>query len=162
MTTDGGFRFCFFGSVLGVTGLRRLAGYRRALTAAGIEIDESLICQGNFDSESGMQAAEKLLKSSRSFSALFASNDMLAFGARLVFSRHGIRVPEDISIIGFDDQAESAFCTPPLTTVKQPACEMGQAAADALVKLIGGTEYQMPKLPTEIVIRESTLSLSGN
>jgi len=136
--------------------VRRMEGYRRALTEAGIAIDEELICEGHFDGNSGVMAIQNLLNKSKSFSAIFASNDMMAFGARLALHRRGLRVPEDISIIGFDDQAESAYVTPPLTTVRQPAQEMGRAAAAALVKLISGSEYDMPKLLTKIVIREST------
>lgn len=137
--------------------LRRLAGYRRALTEANIEIDEAIICQGQFsDGNSGAKAVEMLIEKGCEFTALFASNDLLAFGARLALYRKGLKVPEDISIIGFDDQEESAFCTPPLTTVKQPACEMGRAAAEVLLKLISGQEYQMPTPPAEIIVREST------
>ena len=136
--------------------VRRMDGYRRALTEAGIAIDEELICEGHFDGNSGVMAIQNLLNKSKSFSAIFAANDMMAFGARLALHRRGLRVPDDISIIGFDDQAEAAFVTPPLTTVRQPAQEMGQAAADALVNLIGGRDYDMPSLLTKIVVREST------
>jgi len=136
--------------------VRRMKGYRRALTEAGVDIDEDLICEGQFDGNSGVMAIQNLLDKSKSFSAIFASNDMMAFGARLALHRRGIRVPDDISIIGFDDQAEAAFVTPPLTTVRQPAQEMGQAAADALIDLISGREYEMPSLVTSIVVREST------
>ena len=101
-----------------------------ALTESGIDIDEELICEGHFDGNSGVMAIQNLLSKNKSFSAIFAANDMMAFGARLALHRRGLRVPDDISIIGFDDQAESAFVTPPLTTVRQPAQEMGQAAAN--------------------------------
>ena len=136
--------------------IRRLNGYLRALAEAGVEVDEDLICEGQFDGNSGVMAIETLLLRGKSFSAIFSSNDMMAFGARLALYRRGIRVPEDVSIIGFDDRAEAAFTTPPLTTIRQPAREMGVAAADALVKLISGQEYEFPALPTEIVVREST------
>lgn len=136
--------------------VRRMKGYRRALTEAGVDIDEELIYEGQFDGNSGVMAIQNLLDKSKSFSAIFASNDMMAFGARLALHRRGIRVPDDISIIGFDDQAEAAFVTPPLTTVRQPAQEMGQAAANALIDLINGKEYKMPSLATRIVVREST------
>ena len=136
--------------------VRRRDGYCRALTESNIVIDEDLICDGNFDGNSGVMAIESLLSRGKSFSAIFAANDMSAFGARLALYRKGIRVPEDVSMIGFDDQAESAYMTPPLTTVHQPAMEMGSAAADAIVKLINGQEYQLPDLPSRIVVREST------
>jgi LacI family transcriptional regulator len=136
--------------------IHRLNGYRRALIEAGIEIDEGLICEGQFDGNSGVMAIETLLLRGKSFSAIFAANDMMAFGARLSLYRRGIRVPEDVSVIGFDDRAEAAFATPPLTTIRQPAHEMGVAAADALVKLIDEKPYDLPVFHAEIVVREST------
>ena len=136
--------------------IRRREGYCRALTEANIEIDEELICEGNFDGNSGVVAIESLLMRGKSFSAIFAANDMTAFGARLALHRKGIRVPDDVSIVGFDDQAEAAFMTPPLTTVHQPAMEMGGVAAAAIVKLINGQEYELPEMPSRIVVREST------
>ena len=136
--------------------IRRIAGYRRALTEAGFEIDEDLILEGHFDGNSGVMAIQNLTNRGKPFSAIFSSNDVMAYGAKLALFRLGLRVPEDVSIIGFDDQAESAFVTPPLTTVRQPAHALGQAAADALLNLIEGVEYELPSLPTEIVVREST------
>ena len=136
--------------------VRRMEGFRRAMNESGTDIDEELICEGHFDGNSGVMAIQNLLNKGKSFSAIFASNDMMAFGARLALHRRGLRVPDDISIIGFDDQAEAAFATPPLTTVRQPAQEMGQAAAEAMVQFIGGREYDMPSLPTKIIVREST------
>ena len=134
----------------------RMTGYRRALTEAGVKIDEDLIFPGNFDGNSGVMGIESFLTKGKSFSAVFAANDMMAFGANLALSRRGFRVPEDISIIGFDDQPESAYISPPLTTVRQPAREIGEAAASILVKLIERKEFEVPAFPTEIVVREST------
>jgi LacI family transcriptional regulator len=79
----------------------------------------------------------------------------MAYGARLALSRRGVRVPEDVSIIGYDDQPHSAYTTPPLTTVRQPAVEMGQAAARALLGLLHGEECEPIRFQTELVIRES-------
>ena len=134
----------------------RMAGYRRALGEAGVQIDEDLVFPGNFDGNSGVMAIENFLTKGKSFSAVFAANDMMAFGAKLALARRGFRVPEDISIIGFDDQAESAYTDPPLTTVKQPGLELGKAAASVLLKLIHGEEFEVPEFSTEIVVREST------
>jgi len=136
--------------------VRRMAGYCRALLEAGIEIDEDLIIEGHVDGNSGVTAIQNLIDSGKAFSAIFSSSDMMAYGAKLALFRLGLRVPEDVSIIGFDDQAESAFVTPPLTTVRQPAHALGQAAADALLNLIDGDEYELPSMETEIVVREST------
>jgi LacI family transcriptional regulator len=80
---------------------------------------------------------------------------MVAFGARLALYRRGIRVPEDISIIGCDDQEEAALMPPPLTTVRQPSHEMGVAAAKALLSLITKKECELPELEPALQIRES-------
>ncbi len=136
--------------------IHRLEGYKRALQEASIAFDEDMICEGLFDGESGVKAIETLLSRSKDFTAIFAANDLTAFGARLALYRQGISVPEDVSIIGFDDQLEASFATPPLTSVRQPAKEMGEAAADALVKLINKQSYEIPDFPPELIIREST------
>jgi len=136
--------------------IRRLEGYKRALSEANIEPDDDLICEGEFNGESGVKAIETLLAKGKQFTAVFAANDETAYGARLALYRQKIRVPEDVSIVGFDDQRESSFVTPPLTSVHQPAGEMGEAAADALVKLINKQSYELPEFPPELIIREST------
>ena len=145
-----------------ITGIRnqpdsqsRLDGYRQALLDHGLKYEEDLVYEGNFDGSSGVMGVESLLMRGRNFTAIFASNDMTAYGARLGLHRRGIRVPEEVSIIGFDDQAESAFMTPPLTTVRQPAFEMGEAAGSALVALLRGSKYEFPELKAELQVRES-------
>lgn len=139
--------------------IQRFEGYAKALTEAGIEFDTDLIYQGDFSGQSGVMAVNSLISRGIHFTAIFAANDMVAFGARLALSRHGMRVPEDISLVGFDDQAEAAFATPPLTTMKQPAVEMGTAAANALVKLIHDEQYELASLPVELQRRESVARL---
>ena len=136
--------------------IRRLKGYRRALEEANIEVDEDLICDGNFDGPSGLAGIETLLKRGKSFTAIFAANDTTAFGARLGLYRKGIRVPEDVSIVGFDDQEEASLVTPPLTTIRQPAEEIGIAAAEALLKLINKQDYKIEKQKATLTRREST------
>ena len=136
--------------------IRRCEGYLRALTESGIESDPDLICEGSFDGDSGVAAVDRLVSREVKFSAIFAANDMTAFGARLALYRRGIRVPEEVSIIGFDDQLETEFSTPPMTTVHQPAMEMGIAAAETLLKMIAREDYELPELKTRIVVREST------
>lgn len=136
--------------------IRRLTGYCRALEQAGITKDPDLICEGAFDGASGVAAVEKMLSNGTEFTAIFAANDMTAFGARLALYRKGIKVPEQVSIIGFDNQAETEYFTPPLTTVRQPANDMGIAAAATLLKMIAGEDYEFPQLQTDIVVREST------
>ena len=140
--------------------IKRKSGYVKALAAHGIEQDDALIVEGNFEAETGMRVAETLIENGTEFSAIFAANDMSAMGARLALYRNGIAVPEEVSVIGFDDQAESAFTTPPMTTVKQPATELGTAAAEFMIKLIGGAEYSVPNFETTITMRESTTEKS--
>lgn len=139
--------------------IQRFEGYVKAIEEAGIGFDSDLIYQGDFSGQSGVMAVNSLISKSIHFTAIFAANDIVAFGARLALSRHGLRVPEDISLIGFDDQAEAAFATPPLTTMKQPAVEMGEAAAQSLVKLIDNEEYELACIPVELQIRESVARL---
>ncbi len=139
--------------------IHRFEGYCKALEEAGIEFDSDLVYQGDFSAQSGVLAVNSLLARSTHFSAIFAANDMVAFGARLALHRHGIRVPEDVSLIGFDDQAEAAFMTPPLTTMRQPAFEMGTAAAKALINLIKDKPLEIPNLPAKLQVRESVARL---
>lgn len=134
---------------------RRYKGYCKALQDADVEVSQDLVVEGNFNGQSGVLAVESLLMRGSSFSAIFAANDEMAYGARLALYRKGIRVPEDVSIIGFDDQPNSTFMTPPLTTVRQPALQMGQAAAAALVSALTGDDYELPELKAELVVRES-------
>lgn len=135
--------------------IRRKKGYTQALIDSGIEVNEALMFEGDFRAPSGVLAAESLLNRNTRFSAIFASNDEMAIGARLYLYRRGVRVPEDISVVGFDDQPTSAFVTPPLTTVRQPAFELGGVAAKALVHLLDDEPYDLPELSTKLIIRES-------
>ena len=139
--------------------IERFEGYKSALRDSEIKFDEGLIYPGKYDGASGEAAIESALEAKKKFTAVFAANDRMAFGARLAFFRHGIKVPEDVSIIGFDDQLECAYSTPPLTSIRQPSFEMGQLAATAMLNLLGKKNYEMPCLPAEIIVRESTRSI---
>ncbi|MCB8943368.1 MAG: LacI family DNA-binding transcriptional regulator [Ardenticatenaceae bacterium] len=140
-------------------GANRRKGYLQALQDAGLEVDPALIVEGNFTEQSGVVAMEMLFNRSRSFSAIFTGNDQMAFGVRLALFRRGIRVPDDMSIIGFDDQHGSAYMTPPLTTVHQPVRRMGKAAAEAMLHLVKNEPYALPRLPMDLIIRESVRRL---
>lgn len=133
----------------------RQRGYLQALTDAGIAPDPNLIAPGDFTETAGILALESLLARGQHFSAIFAANDQMAYGARLALYRRGIRVPQDISLIGFDDQPPSAYMTPPLTTVGVPALEIGQAAAQGLLNMIGGEPCNLPTFSLTLRIRES-------
>jgi LacI family transcriptional regulator len=139
---------------------RRL-GYERALREAGLAVDESLIIAGNFMERGGLLALETLISRGSDFSAIIAANDQLAYGVRLGLYRHGLRVPEDISLVGFDDLLTSAYTTPPLTTVRQNMHGQGQTAAHAMIRLLAGEQPGITPIATELVIRESTARLRG-
>ncbi len=139
--------------------IRRYQGYKQAFSNSGLELNDQLVVEGNFSSQSGVIGVESLLLRGNAFTAIFAANDEMAFGARLALYRKGIRVPEDVSIIGFDNQPNSAYMTPPLTTVAQPAMEMGRTSADALLNLINGEDIPPHRLSGKLVIRESVARL---
>ena len=138
----------------------RVRGYERALKSAEVEFDQDLVFEGDFSGQSGIMAVEALLARKSNFTAIFAANDEMAFGARLALYRRGIRVPEDVSLIGFDNQPGSALMTPPLTTVAQPSMELGSAAADALLMLIAGEEVELATPELKVVVRESVIRRS--
>jgi len=137
----------------------RLTGYTRALSEAAIAVDTQLIVDGDFHEASGMLATNRLFDTQQQFTAIFAANDLSAYGARLCLYRKGIRVPDDISLVGFDDLPGSAYTTPPLTTVRQPLYEIGRVATESLLHLINGGSAQGSIPPLELVVRETTRRL---
>ncbi len=136
--------------------LQRQQGYIQALKDAGIEPIQELIVEGNFRRQSGVLAVEMLFSRGISFSAIYTANDQMAYGTRLALYRKGIRVPEDVSLVGYDDEPAAAFMIPPLTTVKQPAFELGQQAAKIILARLKGQSLFPTKLTAELVVREST------
>lgn len=134
----------------------RLAGYKQALKSADIPFEPGLVVEGDFHEASGLMAVNRLFDTQQQFSAIFAGNDLIAYGVRLSLYRKGIRVPEDISLIGFDDLPGSLYTTPPLTTIRQPLYDMGLVATTALLGLIGGKPVDVELPPVELVVRETT------
>lgn len=137
----------------------RRAGYERALREAGLPLVPELVVQSDFMESGGLLAMNRLFDSGQSFTAVFAANDQSAFGARMAMYRRGVRVPDDVSIVGVDDLPGAAYATPPMTTVRQPIYEIGLAAAHALLTLLGHPmpEVDLPAL--ELVVRETTRRL---
>jgi LacI family transcriptional regulator len=135
----------------------RLRIYRRVLENAGIAYDESLVRYGSFDPDTGYEAMKSLLQASPPPTAVYGMNDVMAFGALRAIHEHGLRVPEDIAVTGFDDIRLAGYTTPPLTTVNEPDIEHGQRAAEVLINLIDGfpPEEKHIKLATRLVVRES-------
>ena len=138
----------------------RFTGYKQALLEAGIDLDPNLVLDGDFSAETANRLTTELLNKKHPFTAIFTANDMTAFGAHLALHRHGLKVPDDVSLVGFDDQMEAAFMTPPLTTVRQPALEMGEQASKTLVKLIRGEEIQSEEVRPKLIVRESVAKIS--
>jgi len=141
---------------------RRLKGYRDAIEKAGLSIDEKLIASGDYTTETGAKCAHELLSREDPPSAIFASNDQAAMGIFQVAQEMGIRIPEDLSVIGFDNIMESKYMR--LTTVDQFISEMGFVATQMLIKLINGEplDSQTYKMQTQLVIRNSCQEFIGN
>jgi LacI family transcriptional regulator len=135
----------------------RLEGYRQALAQADLAYNPELITRGDWSATSGYQAAGRLLGSGRPFSALFAQNDQMAVGAIRALRENGLRVPGDVSIVGFDDIPLVSYFDPPLTTLRQPLEELGRRAARLLIETIQGEEH-----PPEQVLVEAHLIERGS
>ena len=122
------------------------------MAAASLPIDDSLFMQGSFDFASGIACAEALLQRDDRPTAIFATNDPMALGVLTLAHDLGLRVPEDLSVAGFDDTPASRTSWPPLTTVRQPLDHMGRAAIDALINGPG----EPPRFTFSLVARGST------
>ncbi len=136
----------------------RLDGHRAALESAGVRVDGELIRQGDFYHQSGFAGAVDLLALDDPPTAIFASSDQMAFGVYEAVRQAGLRVPEDVSVVGFDDLPEVRWSSPPLTTVRQPLCEMGRLAARTVLHLAQGDTVDSLgiELATDLVVRDST------
>jgi LacI family transcriptional regulator len=152
---------CITGDPAHPDAVERLQGYRDALQGAGIAYEASLVAQGQFTEESGRVAMEHLLDSRQRFTGVVACNDQMAFGAALALHRRGLRVPDDLSLVGFDDLAAAIYSIPPLTTVRQPGYELGRIAAQAMLQLLAGTKPEVTVPAPRLVARESTRRLRG-
>ena len=155
-------RIAYIGSA--TTGLERELGYRNALMLGGLPVDERIVLGGrneyvDYFSQYGYQCALQLVESRHEFSAIFCSNDLIAIGALKALDEQGIKVPEDVSIIGVDDISMASFYRPSLTTLKQPIRQMAETAVEMILKQIDKLEELTAKhivFPMKLVIREST------
>ncbi|WP_172533070.1 substrate-binding domain-containing protein [Vibrio aestuarianus] len=137
----------------------RFDGYKKALREAGIKPMPKLVKQGDFSSETGYEKTAELLQSKIHFSAIFAANDQTAYGAIKALTDHGLRVPEDVSVIGFDDLPVSQYFTPALTTLRQPIEEIGAVCAHSILNLLSGEKHDARLPPIDLIVRESTKSI---
>lgn len=138
----------------------RNQGFYTALGEANLNIDPDLVAGGDWTHRSGYYAMKSILEKHKSFCAVFAHNDRMAIGAIRALREAGLRVPQDVSIVGYDDIPEAEFADPPLTTVRQPMYEVGKLAARLLVQLIedANSQHTQQLLDTELVIRSSCIN----
>jgi LacI family transcriptional regulator, repressor for deo operon, udp, cdd, tsx, nupC, and nupG len=133
-------------------------GYEAALARSGRKRNRRLTVEGDFSMESGVRAVESLLARGERFTAIFCSNDEMALGAIRALKSSGLRVPEDVSIVGFDDIRFAHYSDPPLTTIAQPKGDLGREAMTMLLEILNGADVPPRKriLPTQLVVRGST------
>ncbi len=138
-----------------VSSARRLKGYREALQQAGLPVDESLIAHGDYTTETAIKCTRELLVHNIPPTAIFAANDQSALGVFIAAKEMGFRIPEDLSVIGFDNIAEASYLN--LTTIDQYIPEMGYTAIQMLLQLIKGEplDSQVRKVQTQLVVRGS-------
>jgi DNA-binding LacI/PurR family transcriptional regulator len=138
-------------------GRDRLRGIRNALASWGVTEDPGLARTSDWSTQGAYEATLDLLNARRDFTAVIAESDMMAIGVLRALHEHGLRVPDEVSVTGFDGIELCAFTSPPLTTVRQDAGAMGAGAVEALLDMIGGAQAPPPvMLPAEVVVRAST------
>jgi len=134
----------------------RFEGYRRALREAGIEVDDKLVFQAGNTIEEGTKATLQFLNENCRATAIQAVSDLVAIGCAETLYSQGIRIPEDISLVGFGNVLAAEYFRVPLTTVRQPKFRLGIAAVDAMMSLIRGEKIQPKRLTAELIERKST------
>ncbi|WP_319501520.1 LacI family DNA-binding transcriptional regulator [uncultured Draconibacterium sp.] len=139
---------------------KREAGYRQAISDAGLQINENQILHNSLTREDGLNAIKKILRTKERPDAIFCANDTTALSTIILLNEKGIKVPEDIAIVGFSNEPFSELVTPSISTIKQPGFEMGQKAAELLIKQISSKvkpkSYETIMMETELVIRDSS------
>lgn len=151
-------RIGFISGIMEITSaVERLEGHRAALMDAGLELDERLIVGGDFWQSAAYEATHKLLSLKNRPTAIFASNDLSAFGVMEAVREAGLSIPQDISIIGFDDIPQASIVHPKLTTMRQPLDQMGRMAARMLMERIENPELTPRRvtLATRLIVRDS-------
>jgi LacI family xylobiose transport system transcriptional regulator len=152
-------RLAVIGGPVGFLGARaRLEGCRAAMDVAGVRLDDRLVRTGGFTFEAGRDLGGELLRLPDPPTAVLCGNDLQALGVYAAAWRLGLRVPDDLSVVGFDDIENTRWCNPPMTTVRQPLAEMGAAAAGMVMTLAAGQALTQTRveLATTLVVRDST------
>lgn len=146
--------------------LERLAAYQDAMKSAGLEVRKNWVVdyEPGPSEQSGFNQAKKLLADEPGVTAIFACNDLMAYGAVCACVEAGRRVPEDLSVVGYDDNSTSRFYNPPLTTVRQPLRDMGYEAAKWVDRKLRGKLTELPRkvLTSELIVRRSCAPVQGN
>ncbi|EGQ8014180.1 substrate-binding domain-containing protein [Vibrio cholerae] len=152
---------CITGPLIRHQAQMRYEGYKRALAEAGIAINPDWIVESDFECEGGYQAFEKLYERGKLPSALFVCNDMMAMGVIQAANQRGLRIPDDLSLSGYDDVHIAKFMTPALTTIHQPKYRLGKAAVDTLLYRLENpdTTAQVVQLEPTLVVRNSVRKL---
>lgn len=150
-------RIAFFsGHVTSLSGTERLLGCHRALQRAGVALDPGLVRQTGFSKEVAYRETLRLLDERRDFTAILASSDFVAFGILRALHERGVRVPGNVSLVGFDDIDLCLYTDPPLTTVRQDPEALGAGAVRHVMAMLGGEVPAPLVVPTELVVRRST------
>ncbi|WP_322983339.1 LacI family DNA-binding transcriptional regulator [Streptomyces sp. S584] len=146
------------GPVAAVCNQARTHGYRAAMEAEGVQVPDGYVRSGDFTYETGLLGATALLSLQEPPTAVFAGNDEIAAGVIETARARGLRIPEDLSVVGFDDTSLARMTTPPLTTVRQPLREMGGTALRTALRLANGEKIESHhiELATELVVRASS------
>lgn len=144
------------------TALNRLEGYKNSLKRHNLPFDSELVVESEMTEEGGYKAFYELIKKRVKFTAIFAANDLIALGIMTAAKNVGVKIPEDLSLVGFDDLPVVSKINPALTTIKVPLFEMGYYAADMLIRKIKGEKNYISKiiLRPELILRESTISVN--
>lgn len=139
------------------TGSERYEGYRKALNTAGIKVDDRLIKMGDFKTDSGYRLALEFIHSAHPPSALFVANNLMTQGTLRALREHGVRIPDDLALVGFDDMPWSGDLCPPLTAVSQPTYELGQETVHLLLRRMSdpNAPVRMVTLQPRLIVRES-------
>jgi LacI family transcriptional regulator len=134
----------------------RFEGYRRALREFGLDVDDRLVFQAGTTVEDGVKAATQILSESCDATAIQAVNDLVAIGCADTLLNQGLRIPQDFSLIGFGNVLVTEYFRVPLTTIRQPKARLGEAAMDAMLRLLQGQRPEVKPLSAELVVRAST------
>lgn len=145
------------GALVGPIGMERLLGCQRAISSAGLTLDPELVRPSGWNTDDAYQETVTLLQQRHDFTAILAGSDLMAIGVLRALHEHGLRVPDDISVIGFDDVQLCRYTEPPLTTVRQDHVAMAQAAVHQLITMIDTRISVSPVIvPTSLIVRAST------